>query len=71
MTHLRKLNISLPMTDDPAIDPQNIHTTLLRALKRNSSLWQVTANLGERFSEVDTAEMEFYAKRNKQVHAIF
>ena len=43
---------------------------LLSALKRNSSLWQVTADLREDRLEGDTAAMEFYAKRNKRIYAI-
>ena len=44
---------------------------LIEALKCNSSLWQVTTDLSEEeLSEADKTKMTFYAKRNKQIHAI-
>lgn len=43
---------------------------LLQALQRNSSLWQVTADHKEGWSEADLATMQFYAQRNKIIHAI-
>jgi hypothetical protein len=65
MKHLRKLDVTLRATDIP-----DRNAMLLQMLKRNSSLWQVTANLGEDWTEADTAAMQFCAKRNKKIHAI-
>ena len=39
---------------------------LLRALKSNTSMWHVTIDQWE----TKPAEMEFYAERNNQIHAI-
>jgi hypothetical protein len=51
-------------------DIPGCNAMLLQMLKRNSSLWQVTANLGEDWTKADTAAMQFCAKRNKKIHAI-
>jgi hypothetical protein len=60
MNYLRKLNISWI----DCIPGSN--AMLLQALKSNSSIWHVTVDQWE----TKPAEMDFYAKRNKQVHAI-
>jgi hypothetical protein len=65
MKHLRKLNLSVrggEITGSVAM--------LLHALKRNCSLWQVTADLAVDMPEGETKKLEFYAKRNKHIHAI-
>ena len=65
MKHLRKLDLSVrggEITGSIAM--------LLHALKRNCSLWQVTADLAENMPEGETKKLEFYAKRNKHIHAI-
>lgn len=50
--------------------PYETQIMFIEALKCNLSLWQVATNLEEELSEADKAKMEFYAKRNKQIHAI-
>jgi hypothetical protein len=65
MKHLRKLNLSVRGVEIPGSVQM-----LLKKLKRNSSLWQVTVDLGEDIPEADTHEMEFYAQRNQHMHAI-
>jgi hypothetical protein len=64
--HLRKLDISLTKWGKTP----GLNAMLLQALKRNSSLWQVTADLQEDWSEGDIAVTNFYVKRNKKIHAI-
>jgi hypothetical protein len=65
MKHLRTLDITLRGTN-----VLGCNAMLLQALKRNSSLWHVTADLEEDRSEADTAAMQFYARRNKKIHAV-
>jgi hypothetical protein len=67
MMHLRKLALSMPPNDFPGWSDM-----LLRALRRNISLQEVTGGVSvwSRFSEIDKAKLKFYAKRNKQVSAI-
>ena len=43
---------------------------MLPALKRNSSLWEVTAAYMQNWLEANTTKLEFYAKRNKQIFTI-
>ena len=66
LKHLRKLNLFLRGEESPGVSI----AMLLQALKRNSSLWQVTANLMEDWSEAETDKKKFYAKRNQLIHAI-
>jgi hypothetical protein len=63
MKHLRMLDLSYNGGGFPV-------AMLLKVLKRNSSLWQVTGDLGGDLSEAERMKMEFYAKRNKHIHAI-
>jgi hypothetical protein len=66
--HLRKLNIYCLRAvrnccSDDVVLP-------LHALKRNSSLWHVTTDVMMGFSDEEEMRIKFYARRNKQIHAI-
>jgi hypothetical protein len=69
MKYLRTLYINVQQQQDTtAVRGHN--AMLLQALKRNSSLLDLTASLWEAWSEADTAKMAFYCERNKQILAI-
>jgi hypothetical protein len=70
MKCLRKLHVHLQDTTDIPVGIPSPIAMLLQALKGNSSLWQVTADLERDWSEAEIKEMEFYAKRNMEIYTI-